>query len=128
MFYCYKINKNVKVKKSVDRGIAYFEKIFLKDDFLISKFPKSLGYLELVDQAESINMFTALGKLSTAQRIIESTTKCFKVKNKPHFYSAITKVRKIKVPYIRWAHSQILALLSFLSGVKNSAGYRSFPI
>lgn len=120
LLYCYKINKNGKVKKSVDRGIAYFENNFLKDDFLVSKFSKSPGYLELIDQAESINMFTALGKLSTAQKIIESTTKCFKVKNKPYFYSAITKVRKIKVPYIRWGHSQIaLALLSFLSSVTN---------
>lgn len=116
LFYCYKINKNEKVKKSVDKGIEYFENKFFRDDFLVSKFPESPDYLELIDQAESINLFTALRKPSIAQNIIESTMKCFKVKDKPYFYSAITKVRKIKVPYIRWGHSQmLLALLSFLT-------------
>ena len=120
LFYCYKINKNREVKKSIDKGIEYFERSFPRDDFLISKFPNSPNYLELIDQAESISMFIALGKLLVAQKIIESTFRYFKVKDKPYFYSAIANVRKIKVPYIRWGHSQmLLALLLFLSNVKN---------
>jgi len=120
LFYCYKKNKNGAVKKSIDKGIKYFESSFPRDDFLISKFPNSPNYLELIDQAESISMFIALGKTLAAQKIIESTLKYFKVKDKPYFYSAIAKVRKIRVPYIRWGQSQmLLALLSFLSSVNN---------
>ena len=115
LFYCYKMNKNEDVKKSIDKAIEYFKSNFFTDDFLVSKFPRSPNYLELIDQAESIIMFIALRKLSLAENIIESTIKCFRVKDKPYFYSAITKVRKVRVPYIRWGHSQMIhAFLSYL--------------
>ena len=116
LLYCNKINGSEEVKRSIDKGIEYFEANFLHDSYLVSKFPRSPTYLELVDQAEGINLFTALGKLSLARDIIESTIKRFRVKEKPYFCSAITRVRKIRVPYIRWGHSQmLLAILSYLT-------------
>jgi hypothetical protein len=114
LHYCESLAKNLKVKRAIDKAVSYFNETFLTNRNIVRKFPSNNAYFELIDQAEAITMFVLLGDEIKAASIAEATFDVFSMAKKPYFYSAITPIRKIGVPYMRWGQAQMAYALTLL--------------
>jgi hypothetical protein len=119
LFNIWQITREGVVKKSLDRGLDFYLKNLLEDDFLPKSSPKSLHPLDIHSFAHAIIFFSRIGNLfpqspEIAQKIARWAIDNFQDRETSFFYYQIKRNGIDKTPYIRWAEAPMLNALSFL--------------
>jgi hypothetical protein len=118
---CYDVFKTSELKESIRKGVKYFSENFI-DGRGVTKFSihETKNYIEeyeIIDIAESINMFMDVSKIfpeyhDMVHDLMRNVFYSYSNPGKPYFKTRQLPKNGVDVPYIRWGQSQIFHTLT----------------